>query len=122
MKKHLYSIYSFFEENNLFSPYQSGFRKKDSCVSQLLVITHEIFANFNVSPTLETRAVFLDISKAFDWVWHEGLLFELQSYGIQDTLLNLIKSFLSNRFQRVILNDHCSTWEDVLAGVPKAPF
>ena len=43
------SIYSYFEDNNLFSPYQSGFRKNDSCVSQLLVITHEIFANFNAS-------------------------------------------------------------------------
>ena len=62
------TIYSYFENNNLFSPYQSGFRKQDSCVSQLLAITHEIFNNFNASPSLETRGVFLDISKAFDRV------------------------------------------------------
>ena len=113
------TIYSYFENNNLFSPYQSGFRKQDSCVSQLLAITHEIFNNFNASPSLETRGVFLEISKAFDRVWHEGLLFKLQSYGIQGPLLNLIKSFLSNRLQRVVLNGHCSTWEEVLAGVPQ---
>ena len=95
------TIYSYFENNNLFSPYQSGFRKQDSCVSQLLAITHEIF------------------NKAFERVWHEGLLFKLQSYGIQGPLLNLIKSFLSNRLQRVVLNGHCSTWEEVLAGVPQ---
>ena len=71
------SIYSYFENNNLFSPYQSGFRKQDSCVSQLLAITHKIFNNFNASPSLETRGVFLDISKAFDTVWHEGLFFKL---------------------------------------------
>ena len=52
-------------------------------------------------------------------VWHEGLLFKLQSYGIQGPLLNIIKSFLSNRLQRVVLNGHCSTWEEVLAGVPQ---
>ena len=56
------SIYSYFEDNNLFSPYQSGFRKQDSYVPQLLVIAHEIFTNFNASPSLERRAVFLDIS------------------------------------------------------------
>ena len=112
------SIYSYFEDNNLFSPHQSGFRKQDSCVSQLLAITHEIFPNFNASPSLETRAVFLDIS-IFDRVWHEGLLFKFKSYGIQDPLLSLIISFLSDRIQRVVLNDQNSTWKEVLAGVPQ---
>ena len=62
------SMYSYFECNNLFTSCQSGFRKKDSCVSQLLAITHEIYKNFDANPSLETRAVFLDISKAFDRV------------------------------------------------------
>ena len=51
--------------------------------------------NFDACPSLETRGVFLDISKALDRVWHEGLLFKLKSYGITGPLLTLIKSFLS---------------------------
>ena len=108
-----------FECNNLFTSCQSGFRKQDSCVSQLLAITHEIYKHFDANPSLETRAVFLDISKAFDRVWHEGLLFKLKSYGINGSLLKLIASFLSNRLQRVVLNGNCSTWKEVLAGVPQ---
>ena len=70
-------------------------------------------------PTLEMRANFLDISKAFDKVWHEGLLFKLERIGISGNLLSLLKSFLSNRFQRVVLNGQCSSWSSVLAGVPQ---
>ena len=87
------SLYSYLENNNIFSPCQSGFRKGDSCVSQLLAITHEIFANFDALPSRETRGVFLDISKAFDRVWHEGSLLKLNSYGIQGPLLTLIERF-----------------------------
>ena len=52
----------------MMATYQSGFRKEDSCVSQLLAITHNIFSNFDANPPRETRGVFLDISKAFDRV------------------------------------------------------
>ena len=62
---------------------------------------------------------FLDISKAFDRVWHEGLLYKLKSYGISGPLLILIKSFLTNRFQRVVLNGQTSNWKKILAGVPQ---
>ena len=68
---------------------------------------------------METRGVFLDISKAFDRVWHEGLLYKLKSYGIKGPLLILIKSFLTNRFQRVVLNGQTSNWKEILAGVPQ---
>ena len=64
----------------------------------------KIYSNFDAYPSLETGGVFLDISKAFDRVWHVGLLYKLKSYGISGPLLILIKSFLSNRFQRVVLN------------------
>ena len=113
------TIYTYFEVNNLFSPHQSGFRKNDSCVSQLLSITHEIFKNFDANPSLDTRGIFLDISKAFDRVWHEGLLFKLKSYGICGPLLSLLKEFLSDRLQRVTLNGQCSSWRQILAGVPQ---
>ena len=79
---------------------------------------HYIYVNFDQYPTLEMRANFLDISKAFGKVWHEGLIFKLESTGISENLPSLFKSFLSNRFQRVVLNGQCSSWSSVLAGVP----
>ena len=63
--------------------------------------------------------MFLDISKAFDRVWHEGLLFKLRSYGITGNLLLLIKDFLFNRLQRVELNGQFSSWKEIIAGVPR---
>ena len=113
------SLYSYLESNEILSKSQSCFRKGDSCISQLLAITHEIYSNFDAYPSLDTRGVFLDISKAFDRVWHEGLLYKLKSYGISGPLLILIKSFLTNRFQRVVLNGQTSNWKNIIAGVPQ---
>ena len=67
----------------------------------------------------ETRAVFLDISKAFDKVWHEGLLFKLKRNGIGRTLLELIRDYLNGRYQRVVLNGKSSSWKEIIAGVPQ---
>ena len=59
-------MFEFFTKNNLISDNQSGFKPGDSCVNQLLSITHEIYQSFD--DNLEVRAVFLDtvFSKAFD--------------------------------------------------------
>ena len=62
--------------------------------------------------------MFLDISKAFDKVWYEGLIFKLQTYGINGKLLNLMQDYLLSQQQRVSLNGQTSSWEKVLAGVP----
>ena len=67
----------------------------------------------------EVRGVFLDISKAFDKVWHEGLIFKLKQNGTSGKFLNLIKDFLKNKKQRVVLNGQFSLWADVDAGVPQ---
>ena len=77
------NLYSFFENNNLFNVNQSGFRSGDSCTNQLLSITHQIFLSFNQSPSQETRGVFLDISKAFDKVWHDGLIYKLKGNNVR---------------------------------------
>ena len=58
-------IYHFLLQERLLNPNQSGFRPSDSCINQLLAITHEIFEAFDCNPTLEVRSVFLDISKCF---------------------------------------------------------
>ena len=61
----------------------------------------------------------MDMSKAFDEVWHEGLIYKLKSMGVSDSLLKLFQSFLTNRFQRVLLNGQTSEWLPVKAGVPQ---
>ena len=110
-------MFKFFIENELISPNQSGFKPGDSCINQLLAITHEIYKSFDDG--FEVRGVFLDISKAFDKVWHEGLIFKLKQNGISGNLLNLLCDFLRNRKQRVLLNGQVSDWSDVRAGVPQ---
>ena len=106
-------------EETLLNPNQSGFRPSDSCINQLLAITHEIFEAFDCNPALEVRSVFLDISKAFDKLWHEGLLFKLRSMGISGELYNLLGNYLSGRFQKVILNGKTLPQRPVIAGVPQ---
>ena len=96
------SIFKFLDDNNLLSSNQSGFRPSDSCEYQLLSIVHDIYASFDCCPSLEVRGVFLDISKAFDRVWHEGLIYKLQSLGISGLPLKCTESFLSNISQRLI--------------------
>ena len=113
------SIFDFLDNNSLLSANQSGFRPSDSCESQLLSISHEIYASFDCCLTLEVRGVFLDMSKAFDRVWHEGLIYKINSVGISGPLLKLIESFLNNRYQRVLLNGQSSTWLPIIAGVPQ---
>ena len=112
-------IYNFLLEEKLLNPNQSGFRPSDSCINQLLAITHEIFEAFDCNPSLEVRSVFLDISKAFDKVWHEGLLYKLKSMSISGELYNLLENYLSGTFESVVLKGQTSSWRPVLAGVPK---
>ena len=111
------NLYSYLTENNLITANQSGFRPDDSCTNQLLSLVHEIHESFNCG--LEVRSIYLDMSKAFDKVWHEGLIFKLKQNGIEGNLLNLFQNYLTNRKQRVILNGMESNWGDIRAGVPQ---
>ena len=97
-------IYEHLCDNGLLTQHQSGFRPGDSTVNQLLALSHKIYCAFDDVPSKETRAVFLDLSKAFDRVWHKGLLYKLECSGISGSLLALIRDFLANREQRVLLN------------------
>ena len=110
-------MFGFFIENDLISRHQSGFKPGDSYINQLLSIAHEIYQSFDEGS--DVRNVFLDISKAFDKVWHNGLIFKLKQNGISGNLLNLLSNFLRNRKQEVVLNGQTSSWVDVKAGVPQ---
>ena len=59
------------------------------------------------------------MGKAFDRVWHKGLLYKLKHNGIDDTLLQWLASYLSNRKQRVVIPGACSQWVAITAGVPQ---
>ena len=108
-------ILEFFIENKLISSSQFGFKPSDSRINQLLSITHEIYSSFAEDP--EVRSIF-DIAKALDKEWHDGIIFKQTQNGISGNLLNLLRDFLNERKQRVILNGQLSTWKNVSSGVP----
>ena len=113
------NLYVYLNSNGLITSNQSGFRPGDSTTNQLLFLINEIHAAFENPKSLEVRAVFLNISKAFDKVWHQGLLFKLKQNGITGKLLNLFKSYLSDRMQRVGINGFYSEYSSIESGVPQ---
>ena len=102
------NLYSYLNANNLITKNQSDFRPGDSTTNQLLFLADEIHLAFEDPKSLEVRAVFLDISKAFDKVCHDGLIFKLKQNGISGSLLQLFENYLLNRNQRVVLNGSLS--------------
>ena len=75
VERFLYSeMFSFSIKNGLISQNQSGFKPGDSCIDQLLSVTHKIYKSFDDG--WEIRGIFLDMSKALDKVWHQGVLFK----------------------------------------------
>ena len=88
------NLYNYLHLNGLITKNQSGFRPGDSTTNQILYLVDEIHQAFGSPESLEVRAVFLDISKAFDKVWHEGLIFKLEQNGISGGLLKLFGNYL----------------------------
>jgi hypothetical protein len=113
-------VYEFLEVTGFFYRFQSGFRPGDSTVSQLVYIIHKIYQAFKKGH--ELRAVFLDISKAFDKVWHRGLLAKLQSIGINGPLFQWFESYLLDRCQRVTLKGKILIGQGLRQGSLKGLF
>ena len=113
----LFHLFNFLSKIGFFYRFQSGFRPGDSTVMQLVYIVHKIYEALEEGS--EMRAVFLDISKAFDRVWHRGLIARLRSIGIEGSLLNWFVSYLSCRKQRVIIEGVHSDWCNIETGVPQ---
>ena len=112
-------IVDYLEKCALFSDFLYGFRSSRSTADLLTVVSDRIARAFNRSGA--TQAVVLDISKAFDRVWHTGLHHKLKFYGISGQIFGLISSFLSNRQLRVVLDGKSSQEYPVNVEV-QAPF
>ena len=67
-------LFNYFHKSQFFTKCQSGFLPGDSYISQLLSFVHDINSSFGCDPTIDVIGVFLDISKAFDKVWHDGII------------------------------------------------
>ena len=110
-------LLQYLKQNNIITPSQSGFRQGDSAIYQLL----NIYDDFSsaLDKRIPTQAIFFDISKAFDRVWHRGLIHKLDSVGIRGKILEWIKSYLSDRKQAVVVKGEASSFLPVSAGVPQ---
>ena len=110
-------LFEHFQANSILSPLQSGFTPGDSTINQLVHI-YDFFCK-SVDSGKEVRAIFCDISKAFDRVWHRGLLLKLESAGVRGNILNWFKDYLSGRTQRVVIPGASSDLLSINAGVPQ---
>ena len=110
-------LYNHVTVNRILTPLQSGFVQGDSTTYQLLH-TYYTFCEA-VDRGKEVRAVFCDIGKAFDRVWHRGLLHKLSGIGCSDEALQWFSSYLIGHKQRVVVGGQASEWTPVEAGVPQ---
>ena len=110
-------LYNYLISNNLITKNQPGCHPGDSTVNQLIGLVNDIHKSFDSRTSLEDRAVFLDISKAFDKVWH--FMFKLKQNGVSGPDLNLLTNYLQNRKQRVVLNGSSSNYCPTESGVPQ---
>ena len=98
-------------------PHQSGFRQHDGTELQLAHLVHQISAARDSGQSV--LACFFDLSKAFDRVWHKGLLAKLLHYGVRDRALTWVEAYLTGRRQRVKVLDTTSSWLPIPARVPQ---
>jgi retron-type reverse transcriptase len=110
-------FYNFLLDIGFLNPMRSGYRPGVSTVNQILYLTHKIYEAFELGK--EVRVMFLDISKAFDRVWHKGLLYKLKLISVRDPLLSWFESYLLDRKQRVVIVGQFSQWKNINAGVPQ---
>lgn len=110
-------MYNYLLENNLFYNLQSGFLPQHTTVYQLIEMYDSICS------ALESKKhvcfVFCDISKAFDRVWHKGLITKLGAYGFKGEFLHWINNYLFNRKQQVLISNNRSNFSNINAGVPQ---
>lgn len=110
-------LLTFINLNNIMNIYQSGFRKYHQTKDQILRLIQAIRSGFNRN--LNTGAVFIDIEKAFDKVWHRGLLYKLKNYNFPNYLGLWIENYLTDRKFKVRIGTSHSTNKPIKTGVPQ---
>ena len=110
-------LFNYLRDNDLLSPDQSGYIPGDSTVCQLTTLYNSICQGLDEKHSIQF--VFFDLSKAFDRVWHEGLIHKLRLFGIRGRLLSWFQNYLTDRRQRVVLGGKFSDWLTIKAGVPQ---
>ena len=103
--------------NNLVCPNQHGFVPQRSCLTQQVDVLDAWTKAYDQGKCIDVA--FLDIKKAYDTLPHKPLLVKLKTMGFETGLLKWIEAFLSNRKQRVVVNDKLSGWASVTSGVPQ---
>ena len=113
-------LYTYFNANNLLSEQQYGFRSQHSTELACVKLVDYIYKNMdNIRDVKIPASIFLDLSKAFDTLNIDILLCKLKYYGIDGTSLNLIKSYLTNRFQYVQFENSESGLREIKTGIPQ---
>ena len=110
-------LYDYCISNDILNKCNSGFKKFDGTVNQLIDITHNLYSGLDKG--FDMCMVFLDVSKAFDKVYHKGLIYKLRQIGVTGDLLGWLESYLNNRYCRVVLNGTSSSLLATNAGVPQ---
>lgn len=108
---------TFIEDNQLINKEQFGFRQQHSTIHQVKRLTNII--KKNKRQRLSTGIILLDVEKAFDSIWHDGLIFKLKKYGFPFYLIKIIRSFLKDRTFQVVVNNCASSTRKIPAGVPQ---
>ena len=118
------ALTQFTENKGFISPLQAGFQPMRDCQEQILRLHEDILTSFEYRGA--TDAIFLDISKAYDSVWHEGLIHKLRDLGVQGNLIHILVDFLYDRRYMVRTQSGSSSWtnfsQGVLQGSPISPL
>ena len=110
-------IVDFLDSNKLILETQHGFRRKKSCVTNLLEFFNDMLLKYDKTKAIDI--IYLDFKKAFDKVPHQRLLAKIYALGIRGKVCKWIEDWLCNRKQRVVLNGFSSKWQVVASGVPQ---
>ena len=110
-------LYTYFDDNNLLSEQQYGFRANHS--AELAAVKLDDYIKYSIDRKCTPVNIYIDLSKAFDTLHFDILLYKLQYYGIRHIALKLLKSYISNRKQYVKYNVNESGFKEIKTGVPQ---